>query len=96
MPIASYAPVLLTAWCQQDLKRRLESSECPVGGGPSGYRRDHLRPSVSKWTPTSIASWDSVLLRTLVAASSAKAADLEYPVQFCTEVARSERFELLY
>ena len=33
-----------------------------------------------------------VLLRTLVAASSAKTAGLECPV--CTEVARSERFEL--
>ena len=46
MPIASYAPGLLTAWCQQDLKRRLEKAGNPRTGGhwsllsfrcPNGY-----------------------------------------------------------
>jgi hypothetical protein len=59
-----------------------------------GYRRDHLRALAQRVEVDAKEVWiigsKSVLLRTLVAASSAKTAG-----QFCTEVARPKRFELL-
>lgn len=62
-----------------------------------GYRRDHLRALAQRVEVDAkevrIIGSKSVLLRTLVAVSSAKTASLGVP-QFCTEVARSERFEL--
>jgi hypothetical protein len=62
MPMAAHTPVLLTAWCQQDLIRRLESSECPVGGGPRQAATAATicarLPSGSKWTRKRFArSW---------------------------------------
>lgn len=62
-----------------------------------GYRRDHLRALAQRvevdQKELRIMGSKSVLLRTLVAASSAKNGGF-WRAQFCTEVARSERFEL--
>jgi site-specific DNA recombinase len=61
-----------------------------------GYRRDHLRALAQRievdTKEVRIMGSKSVLLRTLVAASSAKNGRF-WSAQFCTEVARSERFE---
>ena len=63
--------------------------------GPTlgGYRRDHLRALAQRVevdaTEVRIMGSKSALLRTLVAASSAKTAGLECPV--CTEMARHGR-----
>jgi hypothetical protein len=63
-----------------------------------GYRRDYLRPLAQRievdMQELRIMGSKSELLRTLVAASSAKAAGLGVPSSV-TEVARPKRFELL-
>jgi hypothetical protein len=63
-----------------------------------GYRRDHLRAFAQRvevdQKELRIMGSKSVLLRTLVVASSAKTAGF-WRAQFCTEVARRKRFELL-
>jgi hypothetical protein len=62
-----------------------------------GYRRDHLRALAQRVEVDAkeirIMGSKSVLLRTLVAASSVKTAGFGVPS--CTEVARPKRFELL-
>ena len=63
-----------------------------------GYRRDHLRALAQRVEVDAkeirIMGSKSVLLRTLVAASSAKRQ--VWSAQFWTEMARSERFERPY
>jgi len=61
----------------------------------AGYRRDHLRALAQRveidQKELRIMGSKSALLRTLVAASSAKTAG--FGAQFCTELARPTRFE---
>jgi hypothetical protein len=76
----------------QDLRQAGPQGHPGWGGG---YRRDHLGALAQRVEVDAkevrIMGSKSVLLRTLVAASSAKTAS----AQFCTEVARPKGFEPL-
>src|SRR6266850_7709341 len=84
----SITPQALKTFARQARKRMRTE-----GGG---YRRDHLRALAQRvevdTKEVRILGSKSVLLRTLVAASSAGGF---WRYQFCTEVARPKRFELL-
>jgi len=86
----SITPQALKTFASQ-VRRRMRT----VSGG---YRRDHLRALAQRVEVDAkeirIMGPKSVLLRTLVAASSAKRQ--VWSAQFWTEMARSERFERPY
>ena len=86
----SITPQALKTFASQ-ARRRLRTET-------GGYRRDHLRALAQRVEVDAkevrIMGSKSVLLRTLVAASSAKTAGV-WSAQFYTEVARPKRFELL-
>ncbi len=86
----SITPQALKTFARQARRRmRMESG---------GYRRDHLRALAQRIEVDAkevrIMGSKTVLLRTLVATSSAKTAGFGV-AQFCTELARPRRFELL-